>query len=678
MLGLLRTTPTFDNANGLPDPVNDPFAYSFPDGAVTPSGGIIPPGSQRSYRGTGSYDNPYWSVNKDPTTSDVDRVFGFGQVTYTPVSWLTVNYRLGGDIYSQRDKSAFDVHTSAYKTGAIFLINYQNNQFNSDLTVTAKKNFGDDFTASLLVGHNYFDLTNNNTLMRGIGLNVPGFLDVSNAQSITNTETELRKRTMAFYADAELGWRRMLYLSITARREESSTLPAQSNTFFYPSVSASWIFTELDAFKESKVLNFGKLRASVAQVGKDAPIYALTTPFSSPFAFTDGYVNNGVSLGSYGISTNIASIGNPNLKPEKTVSYEGGVDLGFLRDRLSFNGTYYYSKSTDVILPASISYTSGFAGQLLNAAELTNKGVELTLNTTPVRTKGVRWDLNFNWSRNINKVVKLAPGLDRLLLAGFGAGEFEADAVAGQPYGVIYGNTTPHSNLTDLKSPLLINDDPNDPNDSYGQPLYGGVGPNQVIGNPNPKWLGSVISNLNYKGFTLGIQVNVKHGGDIMNGTRGAIALRGLAKETENRGTPTVFKGLLGHLDATGNVVHFEGGVEKPGPGGENTIQSAYDENYWQGAGNSVGGGQEVDIEDGGYTKLRQVSLTYEVPKTLLNKWRMTMLSLTVFGNNLHTWTKYDGVDPETSLSGPSNAQGLDFFNNPGTKNYGIRLNVGF
>ncbi len=106
----------------------------------------------------------------------------------------------------------------------------------------------------------------------------------------------------------------------------------------------------------------------MAQVGKDAPIYALTTPFSSPFAFTDGYVNNGVSLGSYGISTNIASIGNPNLKPEKTVSYEGGVDLGFLRDRISFNGTYYYSKSTDVIIPASISYTSGFAGQLLNAA----------------------------------------------------------------------------------------------------------------------------------------------------------------------------------------------------------------------------------------------------------------------------------------------------------------------
>jgi hypothetical protein len=226
----------------------------------------------------------------------------------------------------------------------------------------------------------------------------------------------------------------------------------------------------------------------------------------------------------------------------------------------------------------------------------------------------------------------------------------------------------------------LINDVPNDPTTGaigYGQPLYGGVGPNMVIGNPNPKWLGSVVSNLSYKGLTLGVQVNIKHGGDVMNGTRGAIAYRGLAKETENRGTPTVFKGLLGHLDGSGNVVHFEGTAEKPGPGAVNTIQSVYDQNYWQGAGNNVGGGQEVDVENGGYVKLRQVSLTYDLPKSVLSKMKFSALSLTIFANNLHTWTKYDGVDPETSLSGPANAQGMDFFNNPGTKSYGIRLNVG-
>lgn len=668
MLGLLRTTPTFDNSNGLKDPWNNRDAYLFPNGL------------QRSYRGNGIYDNPYYTVNNNPTTSNLNRVFGYGQINVQATDWLGFTYRLGGDIYNQSDKSAFGSQSGPYSgnNGALFVTTYGNQQFNSDFTINLKHSFG-DLNATLLLGHNYFDLQNNNRLVKAVGLLVSDFNDVSNALAPVTTQFDGHKRTQAYYGDLELNWHSMLYLSVTGRREETSTLAPAHNTFFYPSASLGWVFTELESLKGGDVLSYGKVRVNYAQVGKDAPIYALTTPLTAPFAFTDGFVNTGVSVPGYGLSTNIASIGNPNLKAEQTKSYEGGLDLGFFKDRITFNGTYYYSKSTDVIVPVAISYTTGFAGELLNAATLTNRGVELTLNTNPVRTSyGLRWDLNFNWSMNRNKVVALAPGLDRLLLAGFGAGEFEIDAVVGKPYGVIYGNTTPHSIPTDLKSPLLINDDPNDPNNTYGQPIGGGVGPNMVIGDPNPKWLGSVQSNLSYKGFTLGVQVNVKHGGNIMNGTRGAITLRGTAKQTENRGTPTVFKGVLGHLNAAGDVVHFEGTTEKPGPGGVNTIQSAYDYNYWTGVGNSVTAGQDVDIEDGGYTKLRQVSLSYEIPKSITTKLHFSALSLTVFANNLHTWTKYDGVDPETSLSGPSNAQGMDFFNNPGIKNYGVRLNVGF
>jgi TonB-linked SusC/RagA family outer membrane protein len=669
MLGLLRTTPTFDNSNGLKNAYNNPDAYLFPNG------------QQRSYRGFGIYDNPYYTINRNPTTSNLSRVLGYGQVNFQANDWLGFSYRLGGDIYTQSDKSAFGSQSGPYgdNNGALFLTTYGNQQFNSDFTVNMKHSFG-DLNASLLLGHNYFDLQNNNRLVKAVGLLVSDFNDASNAVAPVTTQFDGHKRTQAYYADLELNWHSMLYLSVTGRREETSTLSPANNTFFYPSASLGWVFTELGSLKGRDVLNYGKVRVNYAQVGKDAPIYALTTLYSAPFAFTDGFVNTGVSIPGYFLSSNVASIGNPNLKTEKTRSYEAGLDLNLYKDRITFNGTYYYSKSSDVIVPVSISYTTGFAGELLNAATITNKGVELTLNTNPVRTSyGLRWDVNFNWSKNTNKVVALAPGLDRLLLSGFGAGEFEVDAVVGKPYGVLYGNTTPHSNLTDLKSPLLINDDPA-AGAGYGQPLGGGVGPNQVIGNPNPKWLGSVQSNLSYKGFTLGVQVNIKHGGDIMNGTRGALALRGTAIETANRGQATVFKGVLGHLDEEGNVVHFEGtGTDpKPGPGAVNTIQSHYDYNYWTGAGNSVTGGQEVDIQDGGYTKIRQVSLTYELPKTLATKMSFTALSLTVFANNLHTWTKYDGVDPETSLSGPANGQGMDFFNNPGIKNYGVRLNVGF
>jgi len=668
MLGLLRTTPTFDNANGLKEPWNNRNAYLFPDGR------------QRSYRGFGVYDNPYYTLNNNPTTSNLNRIFGYGQVNYQANDWLGFTYRLGGDIYNQSDKSAFGSQSGPYhnSNGALFVTTYANQQFNSDFTLNLKHSFG-DLNASLLLGHNFFDLQNNNRLTKAVGLLVSDFNDVSNASAPVNTQFDGHKRTQAFYGDLELSWRSMLYLGITGRREETSTLAPAHNTFFYPSASLGFVFTELESLKGHDVLNYGKVRVNFAQVGKDAPIYSLTTLLTAPFAFTDGFVNTGVSLPSYALSSNVALLGNPDLKAEKTRSYEAGVDLGFLKDRITFNGTYYYSKSSDVIVPVAISYTTGFAGELLNAATIQNKGLELTLNTNPIRTSyGLRWDVNFNWSMNRNKVVKLAPGLDRLLIAGFGGGEFEIDAVAGQPYGVIYGNTTPHSTLTDLKSPLLISDVPGD---GFAQPIGGGVGPNMVIGNPNPDWLGSVQSNLSYGGFTLGVQVNVKHGGDIMNGTRGAIALRGTAKETENRDQPTTFKGLVGHLNEAGDVVHYEGGTspanEKPGPGGANTTPSSYNYNYWQTAGNSVTGGQEVDIEDGGYTKIRQISLSYQLPKSLVSKMRFSALSLTVFANNVHTWTKYDGVDPETSLSGPSNGQGMDFFNNPGIRNYGIRLNVG-
>jgi hypothetical protein len=203
-----------------------------------------------------------------------------------------------------------------------------------------------------------------------------------------------------------------------------------------------------------------------------------------------------------------------------------------------------------------------------------------------------------------------------------------------------------------------------------------------VIGNTNPKWIGSVITSLTYKDFTFGAQVDVKHGGDMWNGTRGALANKGTAIETANRGSNVVFNGLMGHLDNNGNVVHYasDGVTEVAGPGAANDPKNvtAYSQYYWQNIGNSFGGGQDFDVENAGFTRIRQVSLTYQLPKILIQKMHFVNLSLTIFANNLHVWTRYDGVDPETSLTGPANAQGLDYFNNPGTKSYGVRLNLGF
>ncbi|MEO8109254.1 MAG: SusC/RagA family TonB-linked outer membrane protein [Ginsengibacter sp.] len=671
MLGLSRTPVTFDNGNGSADPANDPSAY------------ILPDGTQRDYRGGIGYDNPYWNVNKNPFRSELDRVFGYGQVNYNLNDWINLGWRVGGDIYSQSDKNAYDINSNQFTGGVIYLIDYFNRQFNSDFTVNIKKSLTKDISASLLLGHNYFTLTQSNRFLQGNSFLAPDFYDISNVASFLSSEAKLRKRTMAYYADLDLNYKRMLYLTLTGRREETSTLAANHNTFFYPSANLGWVFTELEGLKDNKILNYGKLRGSFAQVGKDAPEYSLTSPFT-PTSIKDGFTT-GITfpfpgnVGGYQISSAITTLGNPDLKPENTFSYEGGFDLGFLNDRLSFNATAYYSKSEDVIFPISLPYSTGYAGKLLNAATITNKGIELTLNTTPVRTSsGLKWDVNFNWSTNKNLVVSLAPGFDRFFVAGFGGGEAEIDAVAGQPFGVIYGNTTPHVVLTDLSSPLLITDDKTDP--GYGQPVAFGQGPLMVIGNTNPKWIGSVITNLEFKGFALGAQLDIRHGGDVYNGTRGALTNKGTAAQTANRGQPVTFQGLLGHLDANGEVVHFDtdGTTELPGPGSPNAVQTTYSQYYWQNIWNSFGAGQEMDVEDGSYTRLRQVSLSYELPASLLTKSPFSGLAITFFANNVKLWTKYDGVDPETSLAGPANAQGLDYFNNPGTKSYGIRLSVGF
>jgi len=670
MLGLFRTPPTFDNSNGFSDAENHVSAYTLPDG------------TQRNYRGGGGYDNPYWTVNNNPYLSELDRVLGYGQATYEVLDWLTATYRVGGDVYSQNDKQSYNIGSNASPAGAVYLINYTNRQFNSDFTLNMHKTFASDWDATLILGHNYFVLNQFNRFAQGTSLVLPGYFDISNATSFLSSETEQRKRTMAFYGEAQLNYKKELYLTLTGRRETSSTLPAANNTFFYPSASLAWIFTELPSLRSSNnVLSFGKLRASFAQVGKDAPLYSLTTPFSSA-AFQDGFTN-GITFpingnAGYQVSSATTTIGNPNLKPENTYSYEFGTDLEFFNNRIGLNATAYYSKSTDVIFPVSVPYSSGFAGALLNAATLENKGLEITLSTTPVKTiSGVRWDLNFNWSRNVNKVVQLYPGFDRIMVGGFGGGEAEIDAVVGQPFGVIYGNTFPRAVAGDLKSPLLISDVKGD--DNYAMPIGGGVGPNEVIGNPNPNWIGSVISNLSYKGFVFSFQIDVKNGGDMWNGTRGALANKGTAAETSNRGAPALFKGLLGHLDANGDVVHYaaDGVTELKGPGAPNTIASTYNQFYWQNVGNSFGGPQEVDVENAGYTRIRQASLTYNFPKNVFGKNHFTNLSVTIFANNLKLWTKYDGVDPETSLGGPANDQGLDYFNNPGTKSYGVRLILG-
>jgi TonB-linked SusC/RagA family outer membrane protein len=664
MLGLLRTPPTFDNSYGLKDPVNNTASY------------LQPNGHQRDYRGGAGYDNPYWTINRIPFHDEVNRVFGYGQASYQLFDWISFNYRLGGDVFSQNDKNAFDIFSNAFPAGAIHLLNYTNEQYNSDFTINLKKNLSKNFIGSLLLGQNYFTTTNNAILSHGSGFVLPNFLDMSNATSYTTNELQSKKRTTAFYGEAHLDFKDMLYLTLSGRRETSSSLPPANNSFFYPSASLGWEFTKLPFLSSGKVLNYGKIRISAAQVGKDAPVQALLTYFGQA-SITDGFTT-GIQFpingnAGYQLSSTIATIGNPKLKAEKTNSYELGTDLGFWQNRVVLNATAYYSKSIDVILIVPIAYSTGFAAELLNAATITNKGLEITLNTIPVKTKDFRWDLNFNWSRNINKVTSLATGVPKVLIAGFQNGE--VDAIAGKAFGQIYGSVYQRSDPNNMKSPLLINDTKGDP--GYGMPTVSSQ--NAAIGDINPDWTGSAINTFTFKGLSLGVQLDTRQGGVIWNGTRGALSYFGTSAESGNRNTPVTFNGVLGHLDASGNIVHYapDGVTEIAKPGSVNNVATTYNQFYWQNVGSSFVGPAEPSIENASWVRIRQISLGVELPKSLMQKADFTNVSFTVFANNPFLWTKYKGVDPETSLAGPANGQGLDYFNNPGTKSYGIRLSVG-
>lgn len=635
MLGLLRTPISFDNSNGLSDPSN-PNTYSFPDG------------SQRNFRGGGGYDNPYWSINKNPFHDDVNRVFGYASVNYIFNEHVDVTYRLGTDFYSDRRKQAFDIGSRAFPAGQVSEEQYFYRHVNSDLLFNFKWKFSEKIGSNFLLGNNLYSRTFQQVYAQGDGLNFSGFYNMNNTMTVLSRESTTRYRTGAVFGDWKLDFASQIYLELTGRVEKSSTLPTDDNVFFYPSASVGWVFTETFGMSDNKVLPFGKLRANYAKVGHDAPPYSLRDVFVGAIP-ADGWTN-GISFpfngtGGYTVSDVAA---NASLKPEKTSSYELGTELRWLNNRIALDVSYYYSKSTDQIIPVPVPGTTGFASAYLNAGEIENKGVEAILNVTPVKTKNFSWDLTLNWSTNKSKVLSLSPGIETIGLGGFEGSDIRA--IAGQPYGVIYGGGW----LRNSAGQIIIDDDPT--SFYYGFPLADPV--LKVLGDPNPDWIGGISNTFTYKSWSLTGVIDIRQGGDIWNGTKGALVYFGMSKLTENRGTTKVFQGV------------------KASDGAPNDIVATLTEDWYEDNGGGFGSVAEDFIEDGSYVRLRQLALTYSVNPKYLKRSPFSSIDISFVGTNLWLSTDYTGVDPETSLTGANNSLGMDYFNNPGTKSYGVKVRV--
>jgi TonB-linked SusC/RagA family outer membrane protein len=657
MLGLLRTATTFFNEDG----------YELPGGA------------QRNYRGGGGYDNPYWVVNKIFWTEATNRFIGNTFVEYNALDWLTFKYTVGIDWYNRRWKDEFSVGSRAFPGGRVTEGFNYTGLFNSDFLALINKNISDDISLTGTLGHNlYSSFSKTLTGATNAPLEIPGFNHLSNTSLQATGVGEAEFRSSAVFADVTVALYNMLYVGGTGRYEKATSMPDGKGEFF-PSASLAFVFTELPGLAGNDILSFGKVRASYAQIANVAPAYALSTQWFSG-GVGDGWTDGGgfPMLGVSGFTYGNTG-GAPNLTHEKMRSFEVGTELRFLNNRIGLDFTYFDNYNEALILNVPISPSTGFFGQFMNAAEMSSKGIEVTFNATPVRTKDFKWDIIANFTKIDNVVEKLAPGINDVFLAGFVDPQIRA--VAGQPYRSIYGFDW----YRDDNGNVLINTDPS--RGRVGYPLTNAAQGMIPLGKVDPDYTANIMNELSYKGISVSVLMDIRKGGLVWNGTRMAMNFFGTSKETENREvfynpdgsidltrTPAenivVWNGVLGYLDANGNVVT---------DGTANNIPVVLDQQWYQGFGSNFGGGPTIPaLEKTDWFRIREVTLTYSFPKSLLAATPIKNLDIYASGYNLLLITPYNGIDPETNLQGAVNGQGMDYFNNPGKKMYTFGVRMGF
>lgn len=622
MVGLMRVTPTFDISNGSDDPVNDESAYMLPDG------------TQRNYYP--NYDNPYWSINKNKAFSTVNRLIGNTQIDYEIFPWLNAMYRLGIDYYTDKRNNYLDNNSSDTDNGYINISTYEFKTINSDLILTAEKNITDNLKLTLLGGHNYYTKNTYYLYQRGELFILPDYYDVSNTSETSGDDSERAYRLMGAFYDFKIAYNNYLYINTTGRNDWSSTLPEGKSSFFYPSFNVGFIFS--DAFHLKDMISFfdyGKIRASWAQVGYDADPYSL----ENYYVAIDGGIQGQTTFPTS------RTIGNRRIEPEQTTSAEFGIDLKFFNNRLGIDFAYYNSKSVGQIMPVPVAYSTGFSQMILNSGTVTNKGIETMLYITPIKKSNFNWDVTVNFTKNENIVEDLPDGIPLIEFETTGLSSTRSVGIEGEPFGVLYGGRF----LRNENGDILVGDD--------GYPLIDTEA--GVVGDPNPDFLLGLRNTFSYKRLTLTALVDIRKGGDIYNGTRAVMTSLGTHKNTENRDDDFVFDGV--------NV----------NTGLPNDVAVKRDRDYYSRQA-GLAGLTEAYIEDGSYVRLREVAIKYSLPQKWIEKLPVNSFNIGVSGRNLLLFTNYSGIDPETNLSGVANSLGRDYFNMPNTRSYEFNIQISF
>ena len=610
--------------------------------------------------------NPWFALNENSYTNNVDHLIGNVQLNYKPLEWLSFDYRLGTDFYAD---SREEIHAIAktnpssprFADGSIDYPGFyqasdlSGREINSDITATIKRPINKDFKFSFVIGQNVNERKNNALVSTAPQLIIPNFYNLSGVNGNTSTANTLNlRRLWGVYADLAFDYKNFLFLEITGRNDHSSTLPIDNNSYFYPSANLSFVFT--DAFKMSnKILSFGKIALSYARVGKDAPAYSLSEVFTSPstnnpaYTITDGHQGVQIEFPYDGIPgfTKGNTLANPNLTPEFTTAFEIGTEFSFLNDRIGFNFNYYTNRSEDQIIPIQLPATIGYRAQFVNAATMTNKGIEMLLKVVPIINKNFKWLLSLNYSKNKNNVEKLYQGLSQISI-GNGTTFVGADLVAAidKPWGQLLVT----SFMRDPEGHVVC--DPNtglpitDPND-------------QLAGTVLPDYTMGINNSFTYKSWSFSFTFDIKQGGLLYSRTRSTMIFTGTdPMTTYNNREPFVIPN---------SVV-----LNPDGTYGENTVL-ADPFTYFANSGAALTNVHGENLLDGSYIKLRELNISYVLPKRWMSKTPFGEITLTAYGRNLWISTPKENIyiDPEVSSFGTGNVQGYDYGALPSVKSFG-------
>ena len=627
--------------------------------------------------------NPYWAIENNYNHNDSKQVYGKIQADIKPIKQLTLTYRYGFDYTDFDLKMGYPQITlddalinedygyapsNMNQDGWVYSRYYRKYELNHDFMANwADKYLDGKLDVNVTAGVNMNERSNTYMTGETDGLTFnTGFWDLSNgATKAELSENQSKRRLVGLFGDVTIGWDDMIYLGLTARNDWSSTLPIDANSYFYPGATLSWIFTKL--IPENKILDFGKLRLAYGKTGNDADPYQTSARYEQ--GTSRAYYGADVAkFPMSGVNAFQArnTIGSSDLKPEMTTEYEIGLNLAFLNNRINIDFAYYNRETKDQIFTLPVDPASGYAYMVTNFGNVRNRGIELLVNTTPVRTKDFRWDLGFNFSKNQNKVLSMPASVEggKTTIYSFSAGN---DAVyfyaeEGNPMGEYYTYMPQYT----ADGKLIVGED--------GQPVL----TTDLIDtgkNMNPDWIGGITTAFTYKGISLSAALDIRKGGYMFSRSKNLMQFTGNGSiTTYNQRRPFIIPNSVVSDGNGGYVENTTPIMLGGGDFGVGDYQDYYNDYGW-------GQGGEAYLLDKSFVKLRNITLAYQLPRSLVSKLYLSDITLSLFCNNVFTWTHKSNtfIDPEGSTRGNDlEGQFGELYVNPACRTFGFNVGIKF